>query len=302
MWLQLNTRSSLFMGMLVVALLVGCGGRREDPILRLSATEALEQGTALFDQGKYREARKYLIHAFEVEPNSVAGREGLLKAADALFFQDRFDAYVEAETRYRDFLNRFPTSEQAAYAQFRIGGCLAQRVEKPNRDQQVTRRALQTFEDLIRLYPTSEYVSQAREQMEIVRNRLAEHEFIVGHFYFRTSSQNRARGMAQAAVKRFENLLEAYPEYEQKDKVLAHLCVAQARLFQPENARATCAELTAEYPNSKYRRMVPKKFPEPPRRPSQASSEAAESEATESEATESEGEGGDTEGQDPQGD
>ena len=273
------------LGTLVLTLLVACGGRREDPILRLSATEALEQGTALFDQGKYREARKYLIHAFEVEPNSVAGREGLLKAADALFFQDRFDAYVEAETRYRDFLNRFPTSEQAAYAQFRIGGCLAQRVEKPNRDQQVTRRALQTFQDLIRLYPTSEYVEKAREQMKIVRNRLAEHEFIVGHFYFRSSSQNRARGLAQAAVQRFEYLLETYPEYEQKDKVLAHLCVAQARLFQPENARATCDELSAEYPNSKYRRMIPKRFPEPPRRPGQADDQV-EGEVSESESVE----------------
>ena len=262
----MTLRTTWWITALVALVLAACGGRRDDPILRLSAAEALEQGTALFDQGKYREARKYLIHAFEVEPNSVAGREGLLKAADALFFQDRFDAYVEAETRYRDFLNRFPTSEQAAYAQFRIGGCLAQRVEKPNRDQQVTRRALQTFQDLIRLYPTSEYVDDAREQMQIVRNRLAEHEFIVGHFYFRSSGQNRARGLAQAAANRFEYLLENFPEYEQKDKVLAHLCVAQSRLFQPENARATCSELSTEFPNSKYLGMIPKRFPEPPKR------------------------------------
>jgi outer membrane protein assembly factor BamD len=246
---------------LIVGLLTlgACGGKREDPILRLSAAEALEQGKALLEEKSYRQARKYLIHAFEVEPNSVAGREGLLLAADALFSQDRFDSYVEAEGRYRDFLNRFPTSERADYAQFRMAQSLAQRMEKPNRDQETTRKAIAAFETLIRVYPTSRWTDEARTELAEVRNNLAEHEFIVGHFYFRRSGQNRAVSLASAAVSRFEFLLENYPDYDQKDKILAHLCAAHHRLEQVEKATEVCERLRTEYPDSKYRRLVPKR-------------------------------------------
>ena len=84
--------------------------------------------------------------------------------------------FVQAEAKYRDFLNRFPTSEQAAYVQFQIANSLAKRMEKPDRDQTTTRKALEAYEDLVRLYPTSEYATQAQEKREVVRANLAEHE------------------------------------------------------------------------------------------------------------------------------
>lgn len=244
---------------IVASLLVACGGRREDPILRLSASEALEQGKVLLENEKYREARKYLIHAFEVEPNSVAGREGLLLASDALFAQDRFDSYVEAEGRYRDFLNRFPTSEFADYAQFRLASSLARRIEKPNRDQETTRKAVAAFETLIRSFPTSEWIDEAREELRRVNDNLAEHEFIVGHFYFRRSGQDRAVQLAQAAVTRFEYLLENYPNYSEKDKVLGYLCAAHHRLEQVEKAQEVCQRLRDEFPSSKHLKLIPRK-------------------------------------------
>lgn len=249
--------SPLLLLLFAIGLVIGCGGTREDPILRLSATEALEQGKALLAAEKYREARKYLIHAFEVEPNSVAGREGLLLASDALFAQDRFDSYVEAEGRYRDFLNRFPTSELADYAQFRMASSLARRIEKPNRDQETTRKAVEAFETLIRAFPTSEWIDEAREELRRVNDNLAEHEFVVGQFYFRRSGQNRAVSLAAAAVSRFEYLLENYPNYSEKDKILGYLCAAHHRLEQVEKATEVCQRLRDEYPDSKYRRLIP---------------------------------------------
>ena len=171
----------------------------DDPILRLSAEESLATGKELLAREKYARARPYFTHAFEVEPNSAVGREALLLAADTYYLEGGSANFVQAEAKYRDFLNRFPTSEQAAYVQFQIANSLAKRMEKPDRDQTVTRKALEAYQELVRLYPTSEYAAQAQEQIEVVRANLAEHEFVVGRFYLRYGLPRRGGASASSS-------------------------------------------------------------------------------------------------------
>ncbi len=245
----------------VLLLLLGaCGGVREDPILRLSSSEALEIGKQLMAEEKFNQAKDHLVHAFEVEPNSETGREGLLLAADALFERGGYQSWVEAEQRYRDFLNRFPTSDQAAYAQFRVAASLAERMEKPDRDQQTTRRALTEFENVRRLYPTSPFAAQAAQRVTAVRNQLAEHEFVVGTFYYRFRTPT-------AAGARFRDMLENYPDYPEPDKILAHMCRTWAMVLQRIGARQAlgqyeylndaCKRLRSEFPDSPWLKEAP---------------------------------------------
>ena len=242
-------RTFLLLAVACVAVLAlaGCrsGGAPEDPILRLSAEESLAQGKDLLAREKYASARPYFTHAFEVEPNSAIGREALLLAADTYYLQGGTANFVQAEAKYRDYLNRFPTSEQAAYVQFQIANSLAKRMERPDRDQQVTRKALEAYQELIRLYPTSEYASQAKEQMNAVLSNLAEHEYLIGRFYQRY-------GLPGAAAERYEFLLATYPQYLEKDKILFYLGVAYQDAHRPEEARKIFERLASEYPQSPY--------------------------------------------------
>ena len=245
-------RIVLLLAVLLLAL-AGCkSGGAEDPLLKLSAEESLAQGKALLANQKYARARPYFTHAFEVEPNSPIGREGLLLAADTYYQEGGTTNYVQAEAKYRDFLNRFPTSEQAAYVQFQIANSLAKRMEKPDRDQTVTRKALQAYQELARLYPTSEYAAQAREQITLVRNNLAEHEFQVGRFYLRY-------GLPVAAAQRFEILLRDYPQYPERDKAMYNLGLAYEKSDKPEEAKKTFDQLRSEFPQSPFLAEIPEK-------------------------------------------
>jgi outer membrane protein assembly factor BamD len=231
--------------------LAGCrSAPADDPILRLAAEESLTQGKELLAREKYERARPYFTHAFEVEPNSVIGREALLLAADTYFLQGGSTNFVQAEAKYRDFLNRFPTSEQSAYVQFQIANSLAKRMEKPDRDQNVTRKALEAYQELIRLYPTSEYAAQSQEQMSAVLENLAEHEFQIGRFYLRF-------GAPIAASERFEYLLATYPQYQEKDKIIYHLGLAYGQSQKPEEARKAFERLRGEYPQSPFVQEIP---------------------------------------------
>lgn len=245
-------RTLLLLAALLVAL-AGCrSGRAEDPLLQLSAEESLAMGKELLAKQKYARARPYFTHAFEVEPNSAIGREGLLLAADTYYQEGGTTNYVQAEAKYRDFLNRFPTSEQAPYVQFQIANSLAKRMEKPDRDQTVTRKALEAYRELMRLYPTSEYAAQAQEQIGLVLNNLAEHEFAVGRFYLRY-------GIGAGAVQRFETLLSEYPQYPDRDKVIYHLGLAYELMGKAEDAQKTFDRLRAEHPQSPFLAEIPQR-------------------------------------------
>jgi outer membrane protein assembly factor BamD len=237
----------------------------QDPILRLSAQESIAQGKQLLAQQKYDKARPYFTHAFEVEPNSAIGREALLMAADTYYLQGGTANYIQAEAKYRDFLNRFPTSEQSAYVQFQIANSLAKRMEKPDRDQNVTRKALEAYQDLIRLYPTSEYAPQAQTQMQAVLANLAEHEVVVANFYTRF-------GVPAAAVERYDYVLQTYPQYKERDKVLYNLGLTYLSMRQTEPAATTFDQLRKEYPQSPYVHQIPdvKVAPTKPAEPAKA--------------------------------
>ncbi len=239
---------------LLVTVAAGChhGKKKakEDPILKLSAEESLSQGKIFLAQKKYARARPFFTHAFEIEPNSATGRESLLLAADTFYLEGSTTNFVQAEAKYRDYLNRFPTSDQAAYVQFQIANSLAKRMERPDRDQEVTRKALEAYDELVRLYPTSEYADQAKEQSQVVRANLAEHEFLVGQFYLRY-------GAPQAAVARFEYLLKNYPNYAEKDKVIYSLGLAYSHNRKPEDSKKAFERLKKEYPQSPYVADIP---------------------------------------------
>lgn len=238
--------------LLVTVLVTGlaaCGkGRHEDPILRLSAEEALQIGKELLAAEKYYKAQRHLEHAFEVEPNSRSGREALLLAADALYLKGGPDNYIKCEAKYRDFLNRFPTSERADYAQFQVANCLAERIEKPDRDQQVTQQALAAFEELLRLYPTSPYVDKTGDKIIEVTDRLAMHELVVARFYERYSR----RAGCHAVIGRLEDLEAQFPRFSALDETQFRLWAAYSKCDRPEDAAKVREQLVTRFPDSPW--------------------------------------------------
>lgn len=247
-----KTMAALTAVALLALFLAACGsdGFEDDPILRLSVEEAMEEGRRLMEAEKYGQAREYFTHAFEVEPNSPAGREGLLLAADMLYLMGGGDNYLKAEAKYRDFQNRFPTSDKASYVQFQIANSLIERMRKPDRDQTISRQALLGFEEVIRLYPTSEYAESSREQIKVVRETLAESEFLKGRFNLRLK-------LPPAAISRFEDLLADYPDFHQRDKVYFFLGLSYRANEDPQKAAEAFGHLRSEYPSSPYLKKVP---------------------------------------------
>jgi outer membrane protein assembly factor BamD len=208
--------------------------------------EALfEKGKALIAKKKYDQGRKYLNYVFETYPNETIGREALLLVADSYFQQKSASAYTEARYRYRDYLNRYPGAPNRDYARYQFAFCYDKEHETPDRDQTATKEAIEQYRALIREFPDSGYAGAARERIRRLSDLLAEHDFGVGYFYLR-------KGSTAAALSRFIQVEQRYPDFGAKDKLYYYQGVALDRLGRKDEAAGYFGRVVEEFPQSDY--------------------------------------------------
>ncbi|HUP49862.1 MAG TPA: outer membrane protein assembly factor BamD, partial [Thermoanaerobaculia bacterium] len=110
-------RSRIVTILLVVLVAAACsrGPRQIRPVvdpefLNLSQEEIFRRGEEHFENRKWQRARTHFAHVYENYPNDPLGRRSLLRVADTYYNQGDAVSLVEAQYKYRDFLNRFPGS------------------------------------------------------------------------------------------------------------------------------------------------------------------------------------------------
>src|SRR5581483_2001453 len=151
----------------------------------------------------------------------------------------------EAQYKYRDFINRYPTSDRGDYAMLQIAMVSYKQMEKPDRDQQKTKEALEKFNDMIRAYPKSSLRPEADAKLKDVLDRLAKHDHIIARYYMKRHSFN-------AALQRLNSIVDQYPNYSGRDAVFFDLGTALSGLGRNAEARLYFERVLAEFPNSEY--------------------------------------------------
>ncbi len=244
---------------LIVALLLGtvaCHHNRAqqqrpvrplaDPeLLKLSKEEVYQRGEDWFAKRRYQKSRTYFGFAFENYPNDPLGRRALLRVADSYYAQTDAVSLVEAQYKYRDFINRYPGSDKADYAMLQIAMVSYQQMERPDRDQQKTREALEKFNDMIRTYPKSPLRADADKKLSDVLSRLAKHEHIVARYYIKRKS-------FRSAEQRLNYLIQTYPNYDDRAGAFFDLGSSLDGMGRKAEARLYFERVLSEYPKSLY--------------------------------------------------
>jgi outer membrane protein assembly factor BamD len=233
------------------------GAKKPDKITQELLTqpkEALfEKGKALIAKKKYDQGRKYLNYVFETYPNETVGREALLLVADSYFQQKTAAAYTEARYRYRDYLNRYPGAPNRDYARYQFAFCYDKEHETPDRDQTATKEAIEQYRALIREFPDSGYSGAARERIRRLTDLLAEHDFGVGYFYLR-------KGSTAAALSRFVQVEQRFPDFGGKDKLYYYQAQALARLGRNGEAVSYYNRVLEEFPQGEFAKKARKEI------------------------------------------
>ncbi len=217
----------------------------EPEFLNLSKEQVFQKGEDLYAHKKWQRARTYYSHVYENFPNDPLGRRSLLRVADTYYNQGDPVNLVEAQYKYRDFINRYPGSENADYAMLQIAMVSYKQMEKPDRDQQKTREAVEKFNDMIRIYPRSPLRPQAEKDLGEAIDRLAKHEHIIARFYMKRRSWT-------AALQRLNYLVDNYPSYTDRAGVFYDLGTSLAALGRKGEARLYFERVLTEFPKSSY--------------------------------------------------
>jgi outer membrane protein assembly factor BamD len=199
----------------------------------------------MYANKKYGRARTYFSHVYENYPNDPLGRRSLLRIADTFFQEGDPVNLVEAQYKYRDFINRYPSSEQADYAMLQMAMTAFKQMERPDRDQQKTRETVEKLNDMIKAYPRSPLRSEADQRLQEALDRLAKHEHMIARYYIK-------RGSATSAVQRLNYLIDTYPNYTERDGAFYDLGQALATLGRNGEARLYFERVLSEFPKGDY--------------------------------------------------
>ena len=239
MALHKNSLVLLLIGILIFG---GCSAKRKTKGARTGPDKLYAKALDRFNRGKYQSAMDLFKDFKNYYPESPEALLAEIKIADCHFF---LVEYEEALPIYEEFRKLHPYHEDIPYVLFQIGQTYFAEMTTSDRDQTPARKALLNFRYLVENYPPSIFTEKAKEKIPICRDSLAEHEFLVGQFYYKKRNY-------QGATGRFEEILLTYPDTNVAPKALFHMGKAFMNLSLKDKAKTAFLEITRQYPSSEY--------------------------------------------------
>ncbi|VFQ43359.1 outer membrane protein assembly factor BamD [Desulfoluna butyratoxydans] len=176
---------------------VSCGPKTKEEKL---APELAEDARVQFEKERYEEAIKIYTKLRDWYPFDKLAVEAEFNIAEAHF---KMEAYDEAAIAYEEFEKLHPRHESIDYIINQQALCYFNRLDTVDRDQAQAIKAISIFTRLIRQYPESAYVDEAKKKREVCLKSLAGHEMYVGRYYLKNKKY-------KSALHRFQTVIDAY--------------------------------------------------------------------------------------------
>lgn len=253
---DMNTILHQFLRLIAVVLCVAVAGCSSVPFLSgddeeedfaftdKPADQLYNEGLAYLAAKDYKSANISFGELDQYYPYSEFSRKGLILQAYTHFSRGKYTSTITAGRR---FLRLYPGDDDAAYAQYLIGQSYFRQIPIVERDQGVTRQAYDAFGSLIKKWPESEYVDDAKKKRRVAEDQLAGKEMEVGRYYLE-------RKQYLGAINRFRTVVEDYQTTRHIEEALARLTESYYALGVVNEAQTAAAILGTNFPDSDWYR------------------------------------------------
>src|SRR5687767_6522019 len=226
----------------------GCSARQTTPPPGTPQPDRFlfERGTAALKEREWVNARTYFQQIVDGYPQSPFRPDAKLGVGDSYLGEDTAASVVLAANEFREFLQFYPTSMRADYAQYKLAMSHYEQMRAPERDQTETREALKEFDVFFQKYPNSALTPEVKQKWRDTRDRLSEASYRVGLHYYRVR-------WYPGAIDRFREVLKEDPGYPGRDQIYFYLAESLARTDKKAEAIPYFERLLAEFPQSERR-------------------------------------------------
>ena len=149
--------------------------------------------------------------------------------------------YDEAVIVLDRFLQLYPGNSFAPYAYYLKALCYYAQISDTERDQKMTRQALDALNEVVKRFPDTPYAKDAEEKIVLARDYLAAKEVNIGLFYLK-------QNVHIAAMNRFMNVVQNYQTTQHVQEALYRLTETYLILGLDEEAQKSAAVLGYNYP------------------------------------------------------
>jgi outer membrane protein assembly factor BamD len=153
--------------------------------------------------------------------------------------------YAEAIGSFNDFLRMHPTSKHLDVASYYLAMSHYDQIGRPDQDQTHTKLALEQFQTIVQRFPESDFASLSREQIDICREMLARHDFLIGEFY-------EKRANFKASESRLAEVLALYSDTPIAPEDLYQLGLTLEKQGKKYSAAQAFTALKMHFPNTRY--------------------------------------------------
>ena len=229
---------------LALGVLTGCGlgDPRITNLETFTAEEIFQLGEVELSKGQPGDAAFYFGEIERLYPYSEWSKRALIMQAFSYHSDEDYPASRAAAQRYLDF---YPASEDAAYAQYLLALSYYDQIDDVGRDQGLTFQALQALRVVIEQYPDSEYARAAIPKFDLAFDHMAAKEMEIVRFYLK-------RGHYAASVNRFRVVVESFQTTTQTPEALHRLVEAYLALGLTEEAQTAGAILALNYQSTEW--------------------------------------------------
>ena len=236
-------RHAAFALVATVTILVGCSGNGGDQdYVERPVEELYNEAQNLLEDGDPHQAGQAFEEVERQHPYSQWATRAQLMSAYAFYEANDYDEAIAAAER---FVELHPGHEDVPYAYYLIGISYYERISDVGRDQKITERALEAFDELVRRFPDSRYARDGELKADLARDHLAGKEMSIGRYYLR-------RGQYVAAINRFRNVVERYQTTTHVPEALHRLTEAYLALGLEQEAQKNAAVLGYNFPSSEW--------------------------------------------------
>jgi outer membrane protein assembly factor BamD len=233
----------LCIALMLAVLLAGCAsGKDKEATVEKPADVLYNEAGQALKKGEYRTASKLFDEVERQHPYSEMATQSKLMSAYASY---EAEDYVSALIALDKFIELHPGHPDIAYAYYLRAVSYYEQITDVGRDQDMTRKAMEALDEVIRRFPDTTYARDAKLKRDLTFDHLAGKEMEVGRFYLR-------RGQYQAALRRFNTVAEQYQTTTHAPESLHRMVECYTALGLKDEAQKMAAILGHNYPGSDW--------------------------------------------------